>query len=200
MLKRAHLHLPYAGSKTSTCQLYRCSSIMPGVIPIAVQSALNLAFCNLHLGKHICTLYVSPGVGSSNNVSRYKYIYWVPFVPHAPSVYLLEEKRKIMSRYWKLVMEFINKSSTNLISWRGEKTLIFWELWRDRRAEEEIIKPSSPRALRSLSWGRLRPRLIDFLSNRKGAKCWQKITCSEKQEMRARAKTNTKICTFFVFL
>ena len=52
MLQRAHLHLPYAGSKTSTCHLYRCSSIMPGAIPIAVQAALNLAFCNLHLGTY----------------------------------------------------------------------------------------------------------------------------------------------------
>ena len=159
---------------------------------------------------HILTLYVSPGLGSSRNVPRYKYIYWVPFVPHAPSVYLFEEKKKkknsmnSIMRYWKLVMEFIDKSTTNLISWRGEKTWIFWDLWRDRRAEEEIIKPSSPRALRSLSWGRLRPRLIDFLSNRKGTKCWQQITCpeifSEKQEMRATAKTNTKTDTFFVFL
>ena len=165
---------------------------MPGAIPIAVQSALNLAFCNSHLAMHIRTLYVSLDLGSSSNVSRYKYIYWVQFVSHAPSVYLFEEKRKkknsmnsIMSRYWKLVMEFINKSSTNLISWRGEKTWIFRDLWRDRRAEEEIIKPSSPRALRSLSWGRLRPRLIDFLSNRKGTKCWQQITCPKKQEMRS---------------
>ena len=96
MLQRARLHLPYASSKTSTCQLYRCSSIMPGAIPIAVQSALNLAFCNLHLGlqcAYSCTchhVWVLQGMCQGTSIFTEYHLYHMPPL----SICLKKKERK----------------------------------------------------------------------------------------------------------